>query len=105
MMWSDSEALVDVIAPDQPVDADPLTDSEMLVLLEQVAAKLPVTFWDDPDALDDLARLRMAAFGEEQPQLKSLAKRQRALSKAIPDPSIAPGSPEWDAQEKRLKRG
>ncbi len=87
----------------KPLDGEELTDSELLVLLEGVAMILPITFWDQPQALEDLARLRLAATGREQSQLMSLAKRQNALKKSVPDPSIAPGGVEWEAQEKRLK--
>lgn len=102
-IWNESEELGKLMGAGKPLDGEELTDSELLLLLDDIAEVLPEEFWDQPQALEDLARLRLIATGREQSQILTLAKRQNELKKSVPDPSIAPGGLEWEAQAKRLK--
>ena len=103
MLFNDAMELVDILAPDNPIDTVQLEDREIYRLLESIAVELPVMYWDDhPEAIRDLARLRKAFGGRDSEYLIALATRFESINKKKPDHEIAPGGPAWEAQEKRM---
>lgn len=105
MFWERAMKLAEALAPDEPTDQEPLTDHETWMLLEGVGTSLSPMLWDDPDALDDLYRLRKMFM----PQLanEGLKIRSRMLRKEqnmLPDPAITPENPEFQKRIERLKR-
>lgn len=110
-IWEAAKALADTLAPEQPTDTEPLDDMTQWLILETLAIGTPGTpgmspeFWDDPDAIDDYHRL-LGLFAPDVPRdyLKPIAKAKRASQRALPDVSITPESPEYEAMMRRMKR-
>ena len=104
MIERDAQNLVDTLAPERPIDTLELEEEDQLAILERVAISLPISSWDNPDALEDLARLTLKLRGQEFPGAKSLAKLARTRKQYTPDPSLAPGNEEFEKQARRMAR-
>lgn len=105
LLWERAKKLAAVIAPDEPTDQEPLTDHETWVVLETVATTLSPMLWDDPEALDDLYRLRRMFIPQlANESLKIRARLVRKEKSMLPDPSITPENPEFEKRMARLKR-
>lgn len=101
VLFERAKALVDIIAPERPVDAEPLDEYEQWEILERVAQTLSPGAWDDPDALDTLFRLRRRFAGSEDEWLKTLAKEARERKRMMPDISITPENPDYEKKRKQ----
>jgi hypothetical protein len=100
-----SNKIMSAMFPDGPEDAEPLDDKLMWTLLEGVAVRLSPMYWDEPDALSDLARLR-SKFAPALPSdyLKPLAEAARKAKRQMPDLSVTQVSPEYEKEVARLTR-
>lgn len=94
--------LAKVFAPEVPADTEQLDEYDQWNILEATAAAFSPGYWDDPDALDDLYRLRKQFMGVEDPQLKALSKVAKVKRRYMPDPSITPENPEFERMKRRM---
>lgn len=102
VMWEDAVKLANVLAPEIPVDSEPLPELDQLILLESVAAELPVQFWNQPDAVEALFKLKQRIRGVTLPYLKDVAAMQRRMARNLPDPRVSPANPEFAEHSQRL---
>lgn len=102
VMWEDARKLADALAPEIPTDAEELPALDQLILLETVATELSPHYWDNPDAVEALYRLKREVRGVDLPYLKDIAKQQRQMKRNLPDPAISPANPEFERQAARL---
>ena len=103
-LWERANAMADILAPDVPADAEELTEHEQYLILERASIAFSPAWWEDPDALDALYAYRKKFAGRESPELKAYATLQRERQRHMPDASITPQSPEWEAQRRRMRR-
>lgn len=105
-LYHRAKEIADTIAPERPQDTEEADDKDVWILLERVSLRLSPEFWDDPDAIDDLIRLR-SKFEPRIPveHLKPIARAVRKSRAALPDVSVTPASPEYEKMVERLKRG
>lgn len=105
LLWERAKKLAAVLAPDEPADQEALSDHESWMVLETVATTLNPMLWDDPDALDDLYRLRRMFMPDiASDRLKIRSRVLRKEQSMLPDPSITPESPAFQKRIDRLKR-
>lgn len=93
-------------SPDAPDDQEALPDDQLWGFLELVAVELSPAYWDDPDALDELYRLR-GEFAPDAPRddLPPLAKAARVAQRNRPDVSITPANPDYERMVQRVTTG
>lgn len=103
-MWEDAQKLAEALAPERPADAEELDEFDQFQILMTAAVNFSPGYWDDPDALEDLYRLKKRFTGRDDRELLEFAKLARAQRKSLPDPNITPQNPEWQDQLKRMKR-
>ena len=105
-LWERAQKVADVLAPEVPYDQEEWPPFYQWMLLERVAMQLSPEAWDDPNAIRDLMALRKQ-FAPALPvdPLAVAAEYRERERRGLPDPSISPQSPEWDAQLRRLTRG
>lgn len=104
-IYADAKALADELAPETPTDSEAIDERTQYAILERVAIRLSPEFWDDPDAIEDLFRLR----GKFAPQaqrdyLKTIASAVRKSRNALPDVGITPADPRYEPMLERMKR-
>jgi hypothetical protein len=105
IVWEKAMKIAAVLAPEHPLDQEPLSDHESWMLLEAVAVGLSPSAWDDPQALTDLYQLRkMFLPGAADETLKIRAAQLKREQAALPDPTISPASPDFARRMERLKR-
>ena len=103
LLWERAKKLADLLAPEHPVDQEPIDEMDQWLLLEQVALTLSPLHWDRPDAIMDLYQLRRKFMPERNHDaLKVAAQYQEKQRKMLPDPSVTPQSPEWEQKQRRL---
>ena len=102
VLYERAKAVVEALAPDQPHDAVPLDPYDEWNILEATAASFSAGYWDDPDALEDLYRLRKQFAGYDDMELRALAKVAKEKQKYTPDISITPQSPEYESEMRRM---
>lgn len=105
-LYAGACAIRDVIAPARPTDAVEVDEKNVYAILERVAIRLSPEFWDDPDAIDDLFRLR-GQFAPAAPRdyLKTISTAVRKSRAALPDVGITPADPRYEPMLERMKRG
>lgn len=109
-VWERSTQLLNVLAPERPADAEELDPLQQWQLLESAAMVLPPVYWDRPDALEDLIRLRTRFVPEPYrslmgtDQLKAVKRLRERQAKDLPDPAISPANPEFEEKVRRLTR-
>ncbi|GIW17448.1 MAG: hypothetical protein KatS3mg064_0605 [Tepidiforma sp.] len=104
LLWERARRLADIIAPAEPMDEEPLTDRESWMILEAAALTFSPWTWEDPEALEDLYRLRKQfAPGAAKESLRERAKLLRRDQAMLPDPAITPQNPEFERRMRRLK--
>ena len=103
-MWEDAQKLAEAFAPEVPADAEELDEFDQFQVLMTASVNFSPGYWDDPDALEDLYRLKKQFTGRDDQELLELAKVARAQRKNMPDPNITPENPEWQDQLNRMKR-
>lgn len=103
-LWEDAMGLAKGIGGEHPADAEAIEPKAQWEMLELVAIDLPPVAWTDPNALEDLFKLRKQFLGLEHQNLKIWAATQRKLKNMRPDPAITPANPEFDAMRRRLAR-
>lgn len=96
MAWEDAMRMADALAPAAPSDAEELSEWDQFQILMAAAAEFSPGYWDDPDALEDLWRLKKQYTGIDDRQLKDFASKRRQLRRGLPDPRITPQNPEWE---------
>lgn len=105
LLWERGKKLAAVIAPDEPTDQEPLSDHESWMVLETVATTLNPMVWDEPDALEDLYRLRRMFMPDlASEKLKIRSRQLRKEQAMLPDPAITPENPEFQKRLDRIKR-
>ncbi len=103
LLWERAKRIADLLAPEHPVDQEPIDEMDQWLLLEQVALSLSPLHWDRPDAIMDLYNLRKKFMPErDHDALKAAATYQEKQRKMLPDPSVTPQSPEWERKQARL---
>jgi len=102
VLWERAQKLAEVLAPEQPVDTEPLPERDQFDILMGAAAVFSPGFWDDPEALEDLYRLKLQFMGREDPALLEFAKVAKAQRDNMPDPDMTPANPKWEAETERL---
>lgn len=101
-LWERAQKLAEILAPEHPVDTEPLPEEDQFDILMGAAAVFSPGFWDDPEALEDLHRLKLKFMGRDDQQLLEFAKVARAQREALPDPDITPANPKWEEEMERL---
>jgi len=101
-LFEKAKAIASVLAPEVPADTEELDDYDAWNILEATATEFSPGFWDDPDALDDLYRLRKQFMGVDDMQIKALAKVAKVKKRYMPDPSITPANPEFERMQRRI---
>lgn len=105
IVWERARAISQILAPDEPVGEEPLTEHESWLILETVAASLSPAYWEDPNALTDLYQLRKMFVPEAaDPGLRDRAEYVRKTKEMLPDPAITPENPEFERRLRRLTR-
>lgn len=102
VLWERASKLAEAIAPEVPSDAEELDEHDQWMILELAAQSFSEMWWEDPDALESLFELRKKFTGQEHPWLREQAKKFREVQKRVPDISISPQNPEWDAMVEKL---
>jgi hypothetical protein len=102
VLFERAKALVEVLAPEIPADAEEIPEYVQWQILEGAALSFSPAYWDNPEALEDLYRLRKQFTGYDDQLLKTLAKKAKKLKAWAPDPSITPVNPEFEKRMKRL---
>ena len=103
--WEKANRIVERLAPEQPADTDQLDEQTQWLILQEVAINMSPEFWDDPEAIEDFARLTQKfAPGVPVDHLKPIAQAKRASNRALPDLSITPENPEYERMERRMRR-
>ena len=103
-MFEDAQKLAEALAPERPADAEELDEFDQFQILMTAATFFSPGYWDEPDALEDLYRLKKQFLGREDPELLAFARVARAQKNSLPDPTITPENPDWEDQLKRMKR-
>lgn len=101
-LYEDAKKLADILAPDHPVDTEELDPFDQYQILEHAAVLFSPGYWDDPDALEDLFRLRKRFTGRETQELKEFAKVARARRKRMPDIDVTPENPEFQKMMRKV---
>ena len=102
-MYEGALQLSRILAPDHPADAEELPDDVQWEILELTAFEVTPHTWEDPNAIEDLIRLRKkfaprsAASSE---YLKPVAKLRRTEKRNLPDLNVTMASPDWDQRSK-----
>lgn len=102
VLYERAKNLAETLAPEVPADAEPLDPYDQWNILEAAAAAFSPAYWDEPEALDDLYKLRKQFMGVDDEQLKALAKEAKQRKRFTPDLSITPASPEFAKQARRM---
>jgi hypothetical protein len=103
-MWEDAKKIANVLAPDSPTDQQELDPKDQWMVLELVASSVSPLYWDKPEAIRDLYRLRkMFVPNANSDYLKIVAQKVAKQTKSLPDPNITPESPEFDKARRRLE--
>ena len=102
LMWEEANRLADIMAPEVPVNAEVLQPLDQLILLETVAAELPPHYWNNPDAVEALFKLKRELRGVTLPYLRDIAAQQRRMRRNLPDPRISPANPRFQEVAQRL---
>lgn len=104
-LWERAKKIAKVLAPEVPTDMEPMEDSDMWLFLETFALRMAPEFWEDPEMINDLYRLR-GQFAPRVPRehLKEIERAVRVSQRALPDVEISPASPEYDDMMNRMKR-
>ena len=89
------ERLVDMLAPERPTDTEPLNEFDQFNILQLAAVIHSPGYWDDPEALTDLYRLKKQFTGRDDQQLVEFAKAAKARKEALPPPEMTPQNPKW----------
>lgn len=104
-VWEVASDIAEALAPEHPLDMEPMDPHDQWLLLESVAVGLPVEHWDDPAALNDLYDLRKKYMPElATDRIRALAKLAEANRRLLPDPAITPENQEFEKQRARLMR-
>lgn len=101
-LYEDAKKLADILAPEHPVDTEPLDAFDQYMILERTAALFSPGYWDDPEALDDLFRLRKQFTGRESEELKAFARVARERRNRMPDLDVTPESPEFEKMVRKV---
>lgn len=103
LLWERARRIADVLAPEVPYDQEPMDDEDVWLLLETVALNLSPAVWDNPNAIEDLIRLRKK-FAPQliRPELTEIAKYRRKTERLIPDPKVTPQSEEFAKMMRRI---
>lgn len=102
-LFEGASKLADILAPDRPADTEELPPQMQWAILERAALIVGPHMWEDPDAIEDLLRLRkefIPALAERTAYLKSIARLRRVEKQGLPDLNITPASPEWERRNK-----
>ena len=102
ILYERAKDLKDALAPDHPHDTVEMDPYDQWNILEAVAASFSPGYWDDPDALEDLYKLRKQFQGYEDPELKILAKVAKEKQRMTPDLSVTPENPDYERQMRRI---
>ena len=101
-LWEKAVYLASTLAPDVPADAEQIPEWDQWQILEATAGVFSETYWDDPDALEDLHRFRQQFLKRDDEYLKVLAKRAKAAKAALPDVSISPANPQFEKMARKV---
>lgn len=96
LMWEDAQRLAEAFAPEVPSDAEPLDEEMQFNILMTAAVEFSPGYWDDPDALEDLFRLKKKFMGVEDAELREFAKVAKVQRTNMPDPRMTPAHPDWE---------
>lgn len=102
ILWEQVMEMVEVLAPDTPADAVEMDPYDQWNVLEALAADFSPGYWDDPEALSDLYRLRKQFQGYDDEELKILARYARQKQRLTPDLRVTPANPEFEKTQRRL---
>ena len=103
-LWEDAQKMAEALAPEHPADAEELDEFDQFQILMTAAVEFSPGYWDDPDALEDLYRLKKQFTGRDDQQLLDFARVAKAQRNNMPDPNITPENPDWEDQMRRMKR-
>lgn len=96
-------AIAEALSPAAPDDMEEMDDQNLWGFLEMLAAELSPAYWDDPDAIDELYRLRgMFVPNAPRDDLPPIAKAVRAARRSTPDLSVSPANPEYERMVQRV---
>lgn len=105
VLWERARDIAKILAPDVPADSQELSPFVQWMLLEKVAINFSPAAWDNPEAINDLYKLRKQFAPDLAHEwLPAAARYQQKLKGALPNPEVTPQSPEWKKQQRRLAR-
>ncbi|MEY4761915.1 MAG: hypothetical protein RLZZ200_1771 [Pseudomonadota bacterium] len=102
-IWERANRLAEVLAPERPTDTEPLDDFDQFQILQTAAVSFSPGYWDDPNALEDLYRLKKQFTGRDDKQLLEFAKEAKARKDALPPPEMSPQNPKWQEAIAKMK--
>lgn len=94
-LWERAQRMAEALAPEIPADTEPLDEWDQWQILQATALSFSPGYWDDPDALEDLYRLKLQFTGRDDRELQALAKLAKAKREALPPPEMTPRNPKW----------
>lgn len=100
-LFERAKELADAMAPEHPADAEKLDEWDQYLILERASYYFSPVWWDEPNALEDLYRLRQKFLGTDDQWIKDRAKEVRKFTEKLPDPAITPQSEEWDERARQ----
>lgn len=103
-LWERAMRVAEIMAPEEPSDAEPLDDLTTFQILQTLATNMSPEFWDS-GAVEDYHRL-LGMFAPEVPRehLPEIARMRRQMERGLPDPSITPQNPEYKKMLGRMSK-
>lgn len=101
-LWERAQQIAEALAPEIPADAEPLDEWTQFQILQATALSFSPGYWDDPDALADLYRLKLQFTGRDDRELQTLAKLAKTKREALPPKEMTPRNPKWDETIERV---
>lgn len=96
IIYERAKNLAEALAPEHPADTEEIPEIDQFLILQRAAVYLTPEWWDNPDALEDLYKLRKKFLDLDDKWLHEKAKELRKEREALPSPRITPQSAEWD---------
>lgn len=102
-LWERAKIVGQALYPERPGATEALSAVEQWEILEEVAMQLSPMYWDRPDAIRELYRLRKEfSPGTAFESLLAYARARETVERVTPDPSLTPESPEFKKMARRL---
>lgn len=102
-IWERANRLADILAPERPTDTEALGEYDQYQILLAASVSFSPGYWDDPNALEDLYRLKKQFAGIDDQELKTFAKLAKEKKAMLPPPEMTPRNPKWKETVEALK--